>query len=160
MAPPGRPVPPALRDLAQDQLRQTSLVSPQGFFFEWIYMIKSFTELLPLCSVLFCSVSFIKTRREICGSSTKNHIVKSQYGHSQSSLATANLNKSEEFVTNTTAASNYIPRRPRISINWNPPFQTSLHKISKVVFFWLKIIFFRNKKKIQGTTFVRFFNLL
>ena len=49
------------------------------------------------------------------------------------SMATANLNKSEEFVTNTTAASNYIPRRPRISINCNPPFQTLLHKISKEV---------------------------
>ena len=33
------------------------------------------------------------------------------------SMATANLNKSEEFVTNTTAALKYIPRRPRISIN-------------------------------------------
>ena len=31
-------------------------------------------------------------------------------------------------MTNTTAASKYIPRRPRISINWNPPFQNSLHK--------------------------------
>ena len=40
------------------------------------------------------------------------------------SMATVNLNKSEEFVTNNTAASKYIPRRPRISINWNPPFQT------------------------------------
>ena len=50
------------------------------------------------------------------------------------SIAIANLNKSEDFVTNTTAASKYIPRRPRISINWNPPFQTSLHKISKKKF--------------------------
>ena len=33
------------------------------------------------------------------------------------SMATANLKKSEDFVTNTTAASKYIPRRPRISIN-------------------------------------------
>ena len=33
------------------------------------------------------------------------------------SMATANLNKSEDFVTNTTAASKYIPRKPRISIN-------------------------------------------
>ena len=33
------------------------------------------------------------------------------------SMASANLNKSEEFVTNTTATSKYIPRRPRISIN-------------------------------------------
>ena len=41
----------------------------------------------------------------------------------------------KKLVTNTTAASKYIPRRPRIIINWNPPFQTSLHKISKVVFF-------------------------
>ena len=50
------------------------------------------------------------------------------------SMATANLNKSEEFVTNTTAASKYIPRRPRISINLNPPFQTSLHKFFKNCF--------------------------
>ena len=33
------------------------------------------------------------------------------------SMATVNLKKSEEFVTNTTAASKYMPRRPRISIN-------------------------------------------
>ena len=33
------------------------------------------------------------------------------------SMAIANLKKNEEFVTNTTAASKYIPRRPRISIN-------------------------------------------
>ena len=39
-----------------------------------------------------------------------------------------------------------------------PPFQTSLHKISKVVFFRLTNFFFRNKKKfVQGTTFVQFF---
>ena len=36
---------------------------------------------------------------------------------SNHSMAIAILNKSEEFVKNTTAASNYIPRRPRISIN-------------------------------------------
>ena len=44
------------------------------------------------------------------------------------SMATANLKKSEEFVTNTTAASKYIPRRPRISINWNFLFQTFFMK--------------------------------
>ena len=33
------------------------------------------------------------------------------------SMARANLNKSVWLVTNTTAASKYIPRRPRISIN-------------------------------------------
>ena len=62
-------------------------------------------------------------------------------------MARANLNKSVWLVTNTTAASKYIPRRPRISINWNPPFQTSLHKISEVIFFRLTKKFFRNKKK-------------
>ena len=61
------------------------------------------------------------------------------------SMTRANLNKSVWLVTNTTAASKYIPRKTRISINWNPPFQTSLHKISKVVFFRLTIFFFRNK---------------
>ena len=60
-------------------------------------------------------------------------------------MAIVNLNKSEDFMTNTTEASKYIPRRPRISINWNPPFQTSLHKISKVDFFRLTKNFFRNK---------------
>ena len=35
-------------------------------------------------------------------------------GHS---MATANLKKSEDFMTNTTAASKYIPRRPEISMN-------------------------------------------
>ena len=61
------------------------------------------------------------------------------------SMARANLNKSKKVLTNTTAASKYIPRRPRISINWNPPFQNSLHKISKEVFFRLTTFFFRNK---------------
>ena len=40
------------------------------------------------------------------------------------SMAIANLNKSKRVLTNTTAASKYIPRRTRISINWNLPFQT------------------------------------
>ena len=52
-------------------------------------------------------------------------------------------------MTNTTAASKYIPRRLRISVNWNPPFQTSLHKISKVVFFGLTTFFFMNKKNLS-----------
>ena len=37
-------------------------------------------------------------------------------------MAIANLIKIEELVTNNTAASKYIPERPRIWINWNPPF--------------------------------------
>ena len=42
--------------------------------------------------------------------------VASQNDTLQHSTATVNLKK-EELVTNTTAASKYIPRRPRISIN-------------------------------------------
>ena len=57
------------------------------------------------------------------------------------SMARANLNKSEELVTNTTAASKYIPRSSRICINWNPPFQTSLHKFFKNCFLWSKSYF-------------------
>ena len=45
------------------------------------------------------------------------------------SMAIANLNKSEELMTNTTAASKYIPKRPRICINWNPPFRTKIYLI-------------------------------
>ena len=64
-------------------------------------------------------------------------------------MARANLNKSKQVLTSTTTASKYIPRRPRISINWNPPFQTSLHKILEVVFFRLNFFFFRNKKSFS-----------
>ena len=42
------------------------------------------------------------------------------------SMARANLNKSKKVLTSTTTASKYIPMRPRVCINWNPPFQTSL----------------------------------
>ena len=59
------------------------------------------------------------------------------------SMARANLNKSEWLVTNTTTASKYIPKRPRICINWNPPFQTSLHKIFEHCFLWSKSYFTR-----------------
>ena len=39
-------------------------------------------------------------------------------------------------MKNTTAASKFIPRRPRISINWNPPFGPFLwSKFSKINFF-------------------------
>ena len=38
-------------------------------------------------------------------------------------LTRANLNKNEVFLTNTTTASKYIPRSPRICTNWNL-FQT------------------------------------
>ena len=41
-------------------------------------------------------------------------------------MARAKLNKSEFFLTNTTKASKYLPRRPRICINWNPLFQTHI----------------------------------
>ena len=49
------------------------------------------------------------------------------------SMTRANLNKSEWLVTNTTAASNYIPKRPRICINWNPPFRPHFIKFSNPV---------------------------
>ena len=37
------------------------------------------------------------------------------------SMAIANLNKSEELVTDTSPASKYIPIRPRILHQWKPP---------------------------------------
>ena len=46
-------------------------------------------------------------------------------------MVRANLTKNEWMVTNSTAASKYIPERPGICINWNPPFQTSFIKLSK-----------------------------
>ena len=45
------------------------------------------------------------------------------------SMARANLNKNVWQVTNTTTASKYIPKRTRIYINWNPPFQTQIYLV-------------------------------
>ena len=45
------------------------------------------------------------------------------------SMATANLKKSEDLMTNTTAASKYIPRRSKICVNWNPLFQTKIYLV-------------------------------
>ena len=64
------------------------------------------------------------------------------------SMARANLNESNKLVTNITAASKYIPRRPRICINWNLLFQTSLHKIFKNCFLWSKSCLTMFTKKI------------
>ena len=44
-------------------------------------------------------------------------------------MARANLNKSKKVLTFTTTASKYIPKRPRICINWNPPFQTQIYLV-------------------------------
>ena len=56
--------------------------------------------------------------------------------------------KIKDFMTNTTAASKYIPRRPRISINWNPPVSDPnlLSKFQKNVIFrkFLKFFIFWN----------------
>ena len=46
------------------------------------------------------------------------------------SMARANLNKSRKVLTSTTTASKYIHRRPRISINWNPTFQTQIYLVN------------------------------
>ena len=62
------------------------------------------------------------------------------------SMATANLKKSEDFGDLKFLKIQETFFGSRISINWNPAFQTSLHKISKVVFFRLTKPFFRNKK--------------
>jgi len=43
------------------------------------------------------------------------------------SMGEANLNKSDEVLTNTNTVSKYIPKRPRICINWNPSFQTQIY---------------------------------
>ena len=46
----------------------------------------------------------------------------SQYGHWPESIQ---IHKSKNLVKNTTVASNYIPKGPRICINWNLPFHFS-----------------------------------
>ena len=55
------------------------------------------------------------------------------------SMARANLNKSEWLVTNTSTASKYIPKRPRICINWNPTFRPHILNFSKSVSYEVNI---------------------
>jgi hypothetical protein len=43
--------------------------------------------------------------------------------------ARANLNKNEVFLTNTTAASKYIPKGPKLCMDWNPFFQTQIYLV-------------------------------
>ena len=64
------------------------------------------------------------------------------------SMARGNLNKSEWLVTNTTAALEYIAKRPRICINWNPPFQTLLQRFFKNCLSWSKSYFKKSHLKV------------
>ena len=70
--------------------------------------------------------------------SLSSFCLSNRYYHS---MARANLNTIENFMTNTTTASKYIPKRFKICINRNPPFQTLLHKIFKNCFLWSKSCF-------------------
>ena len=44
-------------------------------------------------------------------------------------MARANLNKSKKVLTSATTASKYIPKKPGICINRNPPFQTQVYLV-------------------------------
>ena len=61
---------------------------------------------------------------------------------SDHSMAKASLNKVENVMTNTTAASKYIPKRQRIGINCNPLFQTPLYKLFKIWFSLVKLLYY------------------
>ena len=50
-------------------------------------------------------------------------------------MALANLNKCKELVTNTNKASKYMPKRPRICINGNPPFRPHFLNFQNLIFF-------------------------
>ena len=56
-------------------------------------------------------------------------------------VARTNMNRSEKFITNTTAALKYIPNRPRICINWNPiPFPTKIYFVKVCTYVSLKYL--------------------
>ena len=89
-----------------------------------------FVQLCSLCvQVILC-----QKQNTLASINPQYCLLNHRFSHS---MAMGNLNKSKETTPTTTTASKYIPRRTKISINWNPTFQTSLHKISKVIFFRL-----------------------
>ena len=49
--------------------------------------------------------------------------------YNKHSITRANLNKSKKVWNSTTTASKYIPKRPTICINLNPPFQTQIYLV-------------------------------
>ena len=55
-------------------------------------------------------------------------------------MSRANLYKNKKVLTNTTAASKFIPRRTWISINWNPPFRSHSKNFSKTVFYEVNLV--------------------
>ena len=64
-------------------------------------------------------------------------------------VARTNMNRSEKFITNTTAALKYIPNRPRICINWNPiPFPTKIYFVKVCTYVSLKYL--KNHKSFES----------
>ena len=63
-------------------------------------------------------------------------------------MAKANLNKSKKVLTSTTTASKYIPKRPRICINSNPPFQTQIYLVKVLLNVNIVKQNLLNKKKV------------
>ena len=102
------------------------------------------------------SATFVSWRLLVCLSTKSSHY----YFEHMHSMARVNLNKSKKGLTSTTIASKYISKRPKICINGNPPFQTSLHKISKVVYFRLTFFFSGTKKFWPRNNFCSVFYVL
>ena len=70
-------------------------------------------------------------------------IIKGKWKSTAQSMARANLNKDKCFLTSAATAWKYILKRPRICINWNPPFRP--HFIFQKKFSFLCIV--KQKKK-------------
>ena len=141
-----------------DYIFITSMTPSRAFvlvireYIGWIHVKFILVHLTPMVSILSLYPILIfrifhPILMEVAIEGWQTLSVLAEFSHS---MAITILKKSKEIMKNTTAASKYIPRRPRISINWNPPFQTQIYlvnskkwKISKLVIFRLTKIRFR-----------------
>ena len=69
----------------------------------------------------------LRIRSRLSGIGSQSHPWNKQTAYH--SMVRANLNKSKKVLTSSTTASKYILKRPRICINWNPPFQTQIYLV-------------------------------
>ena len=90
-----------------------------------IWMVKK-CRCFPKCGIHLIA---LVTNFELQTLKLENRLKKGRRGSKSHSMARANLNKSKKVLTSTTTASKYIPKRPRICINWNPPSQTQIYLV-------------------------------
>ena len=119
----------------------SEIISPSSFCGKAFFLLNLFNVSSSYCKLQLHRISQTSSRNQgaklrstTCWDKVslifhKLLFYKIYFTSSSHSMAIADMNKSEMFGTNATSASKYIPKRPWICINWNPPFQTKIYLV-------------------------------